>query len=149
VETLTVGAERVAAAADACRRHGIVLTARAENHLYGHDDLDDTIDRLRAYQSAGAEVLYAPGLSAAADIARVVESVPAPLNVLAVADVPPVPELAALGVRRVSTGGALAWSAFGALRDAARELLESGTTTFRSRSLTGAEVEAAFAQAIN
>jgi 2-methylisocitrate lyase-like PEP mutase family enzyme len=149
VETLTVGAERVAAAADACRRHGIVLTARAENHLYGHDDLNDTIDRLRAYQSAGAEVVYAPGLSVTADIARVVESVPAPVNVLAVADTPPVPELAALGVRRVSTGGALAWSAFGALRDAAREFLESGTTTFRSRSLTSAEVEAAFAQGIN
>jgi 2-methylisocitrate lyase-like PEP mutase family enzyme len=144
VETLTVGAERVAAAADACRRHGIVLTARAENLLYGHDDLDDTIERLRAYETAGAEVVYAPGLRAAADIARVIESVPAPVNVLAVADAPPVSELTALGVRRVSTGGALAWAAYGALRDAARELLDAGTTTFRSRSLTGAEVDSAF-----
>ena len=144
VETLKVGAERVAAAADACRRHGIVLTARAENHLYGHDDLDDTIERLRAYQKAGADVLYAPGLRAAADIARVVESVPAPVNVLAVADAPPVSELAALGVRRVSTGGALAWAAYGALRDAARELLEAGTTTFRRRALTSAEAGSAF-----
>ena len=121
-----------------------MLTARAENHLYGHDDLDDTIERLRAYQRAGAEVVYAPGLRAAADIARVVESVPAPVNVLAVAGAPSVPELAALGVRRVSTGGALAWAAYGALRDAARELLEAGTTTFRSGALTSAEADSAF-----
>jgi len=144
IETLEVGAERVAAAADACRRYGIVLTARAENHLYGHDDLDDTIERLRAYQAAGAEVVYAPGLRTAADIARLVDSVPAPVNVLAVAGAPAVAELAALGVRRVSTGGALAWAAYGALRDAARELQDAGTTTFRSRSLTGEEAKSAF-----
>lgn len=144
VETLTAGADRVAAAADACRRYGIVLTARAENYLYGRDDLDDTVDRLRAYQKAGADVVYAPGLRAPADIARVVESVPAPVNVLAVAGAPPVAELAALGVRRVSTGGALAWAAYGALRDAAVELQQAGTTTFRARSLTGAEADDAF-----
>jgi 2-methylisocitrate lyase-like PEP mutase family enzyme len=146
VETLAVGAERVAAAAEACRPYGIVLTARAENHLYGRDDLDDTIERLRAYQEAGADVLYAPGLRAAADIARLVESVSAPVNVLAVADAPPVAELATLGVRRVSTGGALAWAAYGALRDAARELLDTGTTTFRSGSLTDAEADTAFSR---
>jgi len=147
IEPLAVGAERVAAAADACRRYGIVLTARAENLLYGHDDLDDTIARLRAYEEAGAEVVYAPGLRAAADIARVVESVPAPVNVLTVDGAPTVAELTALDVRRVSTGGALAWAAYGALRDAARELLEAGTTTFRSGGLSGAEVETAFDQA--
>jgi 2-methylisocitrate lyase-like PEP mutase family enzyme len=144
VETPAIGAERVAAAAEACRRYGIVLTARAENHLYGHDDLDDTIERLRAYQRAGADVVYAPGLHVPADIARLVREVPAPVNVLAVPGAPTVAELADLGVRRVSTGGALAWAAYGALRDAARELLEAGTTTFRSRGLTGAEVEEAF-----
>ncbi|GIF12160.1 isocitrate lyase/PEP mutase family protein [Actinoplanes teichomyceticus] len=145
IETPQVGAERVAAAARACARYGIVLTARAENHLYGHDDLDDTVARLRAYREAGADVVYAPGLRAAADIARVVAEVPAPVNVLAVAGAPAVPELAALGVRRVSTGGSLAWAAYGALRDAARELLTTGTTSFRDRALRGAEIEAAFA----
>jgi 2-methylisocitrate lyase-like PEP mutase family enzyme len=121
-----------------------VLTARAENHLYGQGDLDDTVTRLVAYRAAGADVLYAPGLTAPADITRVVEAVGAPVNVLAMPGVPSVPELAALGVRRVSTGGALAWAAYGALRDAARELLESGTTEFRARNLTAAEIKAAF-----
>ncbi|GAA3960476.1 isocitrate lyase/PEP mutase family protein [Actinoplanes auranticolor] len=144
VETLEAGAERVEAAARACARHGIVLTARAENHLYGHDDLDDTITRLRAYREAGADVVYAPGLRAGADIARLVESVVAPVNVLALPDTPAVAELAGLGVRRVSTGGALTWAAYGGLRDAARELLESGTTTFRSRGLTGDEIDKVF-----
>ncbi|WP_199512794.1 isocitrate lyase/PEP mutase family protein [Nucisporomicrobium flavum] len=139
-----LGAERVAAAARACRRHGIVLTARAENHLYGHDDLDDTIRRLVAYREAGADVVYAPGLRSPDAIGRLVRSVAAPVNVLAVAGAPSVPELAELGVRRVSTGGALAWAAYGALRDAARELLTAGTTTFRERGLTGDEVAAAF-----
>ena len=144
VETLAAGAERVAAAAEACARHGIVLTARAENHLYGHDDLADTIDRLRAYRAAGADVVYAPGLRTPADIARLVESVPAPVNVLAVAGAPDVAELTRLGVRRVSTGGALAWAAYGALRDAARELLGPGTTGFRARALSPEEIDAAF-----
>jgi 2-methylisocitrate lyase-like PEP mutase family enzyme len=143
VVTAEVATERVAAAAQACRRHGIVLTARAENHLYGHTDLGDTISRLRAYRDAGADVVYAPGLASAADIGRLVEAVAAPVNVLAVAGAPAVPELAALGVRRVSTGGALAWAAYGALRDAARELLTTGTTTFRERALTGDELTAA------
>jgi 2-methylisocitrate lyase-like PEP mutase family enzyme len=144
LETVADGAGRVAAAAAACARHGIVLTARAENFLYGHDDLDDTVERLRAYRAAGADVVYAPGLRAPADIARVVGSAGAPVNVLAVAGGPSVPELAALGVRRVSTGGALAWAAYGALRDAACELRDAGTTTFRERALTGEEAEAAF-----
>jgi 2-methylisocitrate lyase-like PEP mutase family enzyme len=144
IETVQAGTERVAAAAEACARHGVVLTARAENHLYGNDDLDDTITRLRAYRHAGADVVYAPGLRTPADIARLVESVAAPVNVLAVAGAPSVSELAGLGVRRVSTGGALAWAAYGALRDAARELQEAGTTTFRARALTADEIEAAF-----
>ncbi len=144
IETLTSGTERVAAAAEACARHGIVLTARAENHLYGHDDLDDTIARLRSYREAGADVVYAPGLRTAADITRVVKEVPAPLNVLAVAGAPTVPALATLGVRRVSTGGALAWAAYGALRNAAQELLTTGTTAFRTDSLREEEIQAAF-----
>jgi 2-methylisocitrate lyase-like PEP mutase family enzyme len=121
-----------------------VLTARAENHLYDRDDLDDTIGRLRAYRDAGADVVYAPGLRTAADIARLVESVAAPVNVLAVAGAPNVAELTGLGVRRVSTGGALAWAAYGSLRDAARELQQTGTTTFRAHALTADEAEEAF-----
>ncbi|MFI7544032.1 isocitrate lyase/phosphoenolpyruvate mutase family protein [Actinoplanes sp. NPDC049599] len=144
IETVATATERVAAAAAACARHGIVLTARAENLLYGHDDLADTIARLRAYRDAGAEVLYAPGLRTPADITRVVEAVAAPVNVLAVAGAPTVAELTELGVRRVSTGGALAWAAYGALRDAARELRDAGTTTFRAGALTPAEVQEAF-----
>jgi 2-methylisocitrate lyase-like PEP mutase family enzyme len=144
IETVAAGAERVAAAAGACARHGVVLTARAENHLYDHDDLDDTIGRLRAYRAAGADVVYAPGLRIAADIGRLVKSVPAPVNVLAVAGAPNVAELTRLGVRRVSTGGALAWAAYGSLRAAARELQETGTTSFRARGLTAEEVTEAF-----
>jgi 2-methylisocitrate lyase-like PEP mutase family enzyme len=144
VDTVAVSVERVAVAAGAARRHDLVLTARAENHLYGQGDLNDTITRLVAYRAAGADVLYAPGLTTPDDIARVVEAVGAPVNVLTMPGVPSVPELAALGVRRVSTGGALAWAAYGALRGAARELLESGTTAFRARNLTAAEIKAAF-----
>jgi 2-methylisocitrate lyase-like PEP mutase family enzyme len=144
IEPVGAGAERVAAAAEACARHGVVLTARAENFLYGHEDLDDTISRLNAYRAAGADVVYAPGLRTAEDIARLVASVPAPVNVLAVAGAPTVAQLTDLGVRRVSIGGTLAWAAYGALRDAARELLESGTTTFRTHALTADEVQNAF-----
>ncbi|WP_250007417.1 isocitrate lyase/phosphoenolpyruvate mutase family protein [Actinoplanes sp. M2I2] len=144
IETLEAGIERVAAAAEACARHGVVLTARAENHLYGYDDLDDTIERLRAYRAAGADVVYAPGLRTPDDIGRLVASVTCPVNVLAVAGAPPVAELAQLGVRRVSTGGSLAWAAYGALRDAARELRDAGTTTFRTAALTPDEIKQVF-----
>ena len=135
IDALGLAVERVAAAAEACARHGIVLTARAENHLYGVTDLDDTIARLAAYHEAGAEAVYAPGLSQPADIARVVAAVTAPLNVLSWPKGPTVPELADLGVRRVSTGGALAFAAYGALVTAAEELLGPGTSEFRRGSL--------------
>jgi 2-methylisocitrate lyase-like PEP mutase family enzyme len=121
---------RVAAAAGVARAHGLVLTARAENHLYGVDDLDDTIARLRAYRDAGAQVVYAPGLSRIDEIARVVRELGVPLNVLALRGGPAVRELAAVGVRRVSTGGALAWAAYGALVSAGQELLGSGTSEY-------------------
>lgn len=142
VEPLAVAVERVGAAAEAARRHGLVLTARAEGLLYGQGDPDDVIARLVAYRDAGADVLFAPGLKD--DIGGFVAAVKAPVNVLALPGVPSVPELARLGVRRVSVGGSLAWAAYGALRDAARELLESGTTGYRARGLSGAEVKAAF-----
>lgn len=135
IDPLPVAVERVRAASEACARHGVVLTGRAENLLHGVDDLDDTIERLCAYRDAGAGCLYAPGLARSADIARVVEATGRPVNVLSLAGVPTVPELAALGVRRVSTGGALAWAAYGALVEAARELQGPGTNGFRARAI--------------
>lgn len=116
-----VAAVRTAAAA--CGRHGLVLTARAENLLYGVSDLDDTIARLCAYRDAGAEVVYAPGLVAEDDIARVVDQTATAVNVLGRPGTPPVARLAELGVRRISTGGALFNAAYQALRDKAALLL--------------------------
>ena len=126
-QTMTVVAmepatEAVAEAAEACRAHGIVLTARAEAHLYGRARLDDTIERLIAYRNAGAEVLYAPGLVDPIDIGRVATEVGAPINVLALPGGPSVAELTDLGVRRISTGSALFNTAYGSLRAAAAKL---------------------------
>lgn len=128
-----VAATRVEAAAAAAHHHGMVLTARAENHLYRAGDLDDTIDRLIVYRDAGADVLYAPGLTAIDDIRRVTDAVAAPVNVLALPSAPAVPELAEAGVRRVSIGGSLAAAAYGALVNGAQELLTHGTSTYAAR----------------
>ncbi|CAN5796190.1 isocitrate lyase/phosphoenolpyruvate mutase family protein [soil metagenome] len=117
-------------AARACAGTGIVLTARAENHLYGVEDLNDTIKRLIAYREAGADVVYAPGLVTAEDIQRVVSETRAPVNVLAHPFGPTIEELGALGVRRVSTGSALFNAARRTLRAAAGELLEYGTSNY-------------------
>jgi 2-methylisocitrate lyase-like PEP mutase family enzyme len=133
--------DRVAAAAEAA--HGedvpLVLTARAENLLHGRDDLADTIERLQRYQEAGADVLFAPGVTRAEDIGRIVRSVDRPVNVLARPGVPPVAELAALGVRRVSVGGAFAFAALGAAVEAAEELRDGGTYGYLERSRHGVE----------
>jgi len=118
---------RVAAAVEAARESGLVLTARCENLIRGVDDLDDTIARLQAYEEAGADVLYAPGLSNVADVSAVVGQLGRPVNVLLLPGGPTVPELAGAGVARVSVGGALCWVAWAAVADAARELLSDGT----------------------
>jgi 2-methylisocitrate lyase-like PEP mutase family enzyme len=144
IDPIDVAAERVAAAADAAHRHGMLLTARAENALYGIDDIDDTVARLRVYRDAGADVLYAPRLTDPEHIRRVVQATDAPVNVLAMRDGPAIPELAALGVRRVSTGGPLARAAYGALRRAAAELLGPGTSTYQDQALTGEDLSRAF-----
>jgi 2-methylisocitrate lyase-like PEP mutase family enzyme len=143
-------AERIAAAAEVA--HGgparLVLTARAENHLYGVTDLADTIARLQAYQEAGADVLYAPGLSRLEDIRRVVDSVDRPVNVLGRPGAPSVAELASVGVRRVSVGGAFAYAALGAAVEAARELLDEGTYGYFDRAGIGLKAaREAFAEA--
>jgi 2-methylisocitrate lyase-like PEP mutase family enzyme len=143
IDAIAVAVERIAAAAAVCSRYGMVLTGRAENHLYGVGDLDDTIARLTAYRDAGAGCLYAPGLRDLDDIARVVRAVGAPVNVLALRHTPPVPQLAEVGVRRVSTGDCLTWAAFGALADAAAELRTTGTSTYLDRALPSAIREAA------
>jgi len=122
--------EAVETAAAACAEHGLVLTARAENHLYGAGDLDDTVERLVRYAEAGAEVVYAPGLWARSDIGRVVAETGRPVNVLAMPEGPAVPELAALGVRRVSTGARLHGAAHRCLLEGARELLDTGTSEY-------------------
>ena len=128
--------DRVGIFAEAASSLGMTVTARAENHLYGVDDLADTISRLQGYHEAGADVVYAPGLTELADIQRVVEEVGVPLNVLLMADGPTVGELADVGVRRVSTGGSLAFAAYGALSAGARELLETGTSRYTEGVLT-------------
>jgi 2-methylisocitrate lyase-like PEP mutase family enzyme len=135
IDPVEKAVERVAAASEMARAHGLLLTARAESHLYGSDDLDDTIDRLCAYRDAGAEVLYAPGLVVQGDIARVVDETGMPINVLALADGPSVAQLGSLGVRRVSTGGALSRAAFGALDRAGRELLDHGTSRYAAEAV--------------
>ena len=122
----------------------LVLTARAENYLYGIADLDDTITRLIAFREAGADVLYAPGIRTPADISAIVGAVGAPVNVLAIPGTPSIPELAGLGVARVSTGSLLAWAAYGALADATREIFGPGTHTYAARLLDGSLADAAF-----
>lgn len=132
IEDRGVAAERVRQAADAAHSlpEPLVLTARAENHLHGIDDLDDTIERLVAYRDAGADCVYAPGLTALDHIAKVVEAVGIPVNVLALATAPSLRELESVGVRRVSTGSLLAAAAYGALMRGARELLDDGTSEY-------------------
>jgi 2-methylisocitrate lyase-like PEP mutase family enzyme len=134
---IELAAERVAAAAEAAHAGTFVLTARAENYLRGRPDLADTIARLQAYQEAGADVLYAPGLTSIDDIRRVLSEVDRPVNVLAMPGVPPVAELAEAGVSRVSVGGAYAYAALGALVTAATELRDQGTYGFRTAMATG------------
>jgi 2-methylisocitrate lyase-like PEP mutase family enzyme len=141
IDPLEIAVERVAAAARAARDDGMVLTARAENHLHGIDDLEDTIARLRAYRDAGADVVYAPGLVEREDIRRLVDGVQLPVNVLALPAGPSIPELAALGVRRVSTGGSLARAAYGAMVAGARELQGAGTSTYLDGAISGQELQ--------
>jgi 2-methylisocitrate lyase-like PEP mutase family enzyme len=132
VEELGLAVEHVTIAVEATRalEDPMVLTARAENHIRGVDDLDDTIARLSAYRDAGADVVYAPGLTELEQISAVVTAVGIPLNVLALSSAPSVPQLASAGVRRVSTGSLLAGAAYGTLVAAAQELLSQGTSSY-------------------
>lgn len=132
--------ERVAAAVEAVKAlpFPFILTARAENFLYGRPDLGDTVRRLQAYEAAGADVLYAPGLPDTDAIRTVCQSIERPVNVLAGGAGPrlSVAELSELGVRRVSIGSALPRAALAIVVNAAREIAECGTFTFATDALT-------------
>jgi 2-methylisocitrate lyase-like PEP mutase family enzyme len=144
---VSLAAERVAAAAAAAHAGPIrlVLTARSENYLHGRPDLADTIARLQAYQAAGADVLYAPGVNKPEEIRELIAAVDLPVNVLALPGGPNVAGLAALGVKRISVGGAFAYAALAGLVDAGREFLDAGTLGFWDRAAVGgAAARAAF-----
>jgi len=124
---------------------GVWLTARSEGFIVGRPDLSETIRRLTAYAGAGADCLYAPGLRTSDDIAAVVKAVaPKPVNVLVGSDFTTVAELAQLGVRRISVGGALARAALGGFLAAAKEIKEHGTFTQLAKAVPFAEIEQAF-----
>jgi 2-methylisocitrate lyase-like PEP mutase family enzyme len=144
---LAQATERIVAAAEAAHRGPVrlVLTARAENHLRGRDDIDDTIVRLQAYQEAGADVLFAAGLTKPNHIRQLISSVDRPVSVIAREGSLPVAELSALGASRVSVGPAFLFSALGALIEAAREFRDQGTFGYHERASLGAQgVRAAF-----
>ncbi|HYK38136.1 isocitrate lyase/phosphoenolpyruvate mutase family protein [Alloacidobacterium sp.] len=141
----THAVERVAAAAEAACAlpFPFMFVARAENYLHGRPDLEDTIRRLQAFEKAGAEVLYAPGLTRAEDIKAVCAAVSKPVNVLAALKGAPhlsVAELAALGVRRISLGSALSRAALSAFIRASREIKENGTFTFAAETFSLGEI---------
>jgi 2-methylisocitrate lyase-like PEP mutase family enzyme len=133
--------DRIAAAAQAAHDCQFLLTARAENFLHGRPDLDDTIRRLNAFAEAGADVLYAPGLTSLEAIRDVCASVSKPVNVLMglKGATFSVEELTAVGVKRISVGGAFARAALGAFVRAAREVKDNGTFTFAADALPHAE----------
>ncbi|HEY1994071.1 MAG TPA: isocitrate lyase/phosphoenolpyruvate mutase family protein [Edaphobacter sp.] len=136
--------ERVEAAAETAQTHQFLLTARAENFLHGRPNLDDTIRRLRSFEEAGADVLYAPGLPSLEAIREVCASVSKPVNVLMglKGATFSVEELAAAGVKRISVGGSFARAALGAFVRAAREVKEKGTFTYASEAISHADVSA-------
>ena len=143
----SLAVERVAAAADAARalKHDFVLTARAENFLWNRPDLDDTIRRLQAFEAAGADVLYAPGLSDMAAVEKVCAAVKKPVNVLAMPSFT-VKALADAGVARISLGSKLTTFAFGMLENASREMLSDGSFEFARAGMPFARAQALFAK---
>jgi len=140
--------ERVHAAVEAARSlpFAFVLTARADNFMHGRRDLDDTIRRLQAFEKAGADVLYAPGLRDLAAIRAVVAAVGKPVNVVMSTADPAISaaQLAAAGVRRISVGGALSRLAFAAVLEAAQEMKQHGGFTWMSATLPTKEVKRIF-----
>jgi 2-methylisocitrate lyase-like PEP mutase family enzyme len=142
--------ERVIAAVEAAKasKHPFTFTARAENFLWGITDLADTIKRLQAFQEAGADVLYAPALRNAEEIAAVVKSVDRPVNVLMGARTNPltVADLAKIGVRRISVGSGFYLAAMGAFQRVAKDLKEKGTATFTEGAMPYGQLNTMFAK---
>ncbi|HXS81281.1 MAG TPA: isocitrate lyase/phosphoenolpyruvate mutase family protein [Methylomirabilota bacterium] len=137
--------ERVRAAVAAVAGTGVTLVARSEGFIAGRPHLAETVRRLAAYAEAGADCLYAPGIRTREEITGVVRAVaPKPVNVLVGSSFTTVAELAALGVRRISVGGALARAAWGGFARAARELAQTGTFTGFSIALPSSELEELF-----
>ena len=144
---LALCVERVRAAREAidATGTGVLLTARSEGFIVGRPDLDETTRRLAAYAEAGAECLYAPGIKTREEMAAVVSAVaPKPVNVLVGSDFTTVAELAALGVRRISVGGALARAAWAGFLGAAREIAGRGTFSALGRAVPFAEIDGSF-----
>jgi 2-methylisocitrate lyase-like PEP mutase family enzyme len=141
--------DRIRAAAEAARDLPFMLTARAENHLWGRADLKDTIARLQAYSEAGADVLFAPGLPDLDAIETVCREVDKPVNVVMglSGTAYSVQTLSGAGVRRISVGGSFARAAFGSLRRAAEEVLSQGTFTYAADAIPGPELSALMSQA--
>ena len=135
--------ERIAAAAEAARDLPFLLTARSENFLYGRPDLEDTIRRLQAFEQAGADVLYAPGLPDLDAIRLVCASVSKPVNVVMGLSGPTwsVAQLSRAGVKRISVGGSFARAALGGFIRAANEVRERGTFTYAVEALPDAEAQ--------
>jgi len=136
--SFNLSVERVAAAAEETRRHPFLLTARAENFLHGRPDLDDTIRRLQAFEEAGADVLYAPGLPSLDAIRAVCSSVKRPVNVVMglVGQLFTVNELEGAGVKRISVGGSFARAALGGLVRAALEVKDHGTFSYAKDAMS-------------
>jgi 2-methylisocitrate lyase-like PEP mutase family enzyme len=143
--------DRIRAAVDEVRKlpFPFMLTARSENYLHGRKDLADTIKRLQAFQEAGADVLYAPGMTDVTEIATMIRSVDRPVNVLAGMQGVhfDVDGLSRIGVKRISVGGALTRIAFAAVIRAAREMKENGTFTFVDEPITSREIAALISSA--
>lgn len=146
----SLAVERVAAAVEAARAvpGDFVFTARCENYLWGRPDLDDTLRRLKAFEDAGADVLYAPGLRDLDTIHTVCSALDRPVNVVMglPGTVFGVAELAGVGVKRISVGSALARLAYGKLVEAAREMASQGTFGFAEEAMGFAELEDHFTQ---
>ena len=144
----SLAVERVAAAVEAARalKHDFVFTARAENFLWGKADLDDTIKRLQAFEKAGADVLYAPGLSDVDTIRTVCSSVTKPVNVMARPGFTTA-DLAMAGVKRISLGPWLTNFAYGMLETAAHEIQQDGTFGFTRAAMPFSKLQALFREA--
>lgn len=145
---MAAAVDRIRAAAEAARGRPFLLTARAENHLWGRHDLDDTIRRLQAFAEAGADVLYAPGLPDIEAIRSVCAAVDKPVNVVMglTGRRYSVAELSAAGVRRISVGGSFARAAFGALKRAAEEVWSQGTFSYADDAVPAVEMSRLMSQ---